>query len=220
MRNKKRFQAFLSHLNRYDRQMDTAQRTGVLIILDGFGINPSPESNAVALAQMPVYQGLLKKYPHTQIEASEKNVGLPQGFMGNSEVGHLNIGAGRVVFQDFSLISRSIEDGTFFENPALVELCDAVRAQSPQKTLHLMGLLSDGGVHSHLSHLFALLKLAKAQGVESVKIHCFMDGRDTSPTSGAGFLKTLQQFLQQEKIGQIATVMGRFYAMDRDNRWE
>ncbi|MFM8269475.1 MAG: 2,3-bisphosphoglycerate-independent phosphoglycerate mutase [Pseudomonadota bacterium] len=198
----------------------TSVRTGLLMIFDGFGVNPSSVNNAVAQARMPVYQSLLKKYPHTQIEASEKNVGLPSGFMGNSEVGHLNIGAGRVVFQDFSLISRDIEDQTFFSNPILIQACEVLKKQKPGTSLHLMGLLSDGGVHSHLSHLFALIQLAKRQGISSVKIHCFMDGRDTSPTLGKNYLRQLKAFIQQEKLGEISSVMGRFYAMDRDTRWE
>jgi len=195
-------------------------RTGLLIILDGFGINPSSEYNAVAQAQMPVYRSILERYPHTQIEASEKHVGLPGGFMGNSEVGHLNIGAGRVVFQDFSLISRAIEDGSFYKNSTLLRLLDQIKKQSPQGTLHLMGLLSDGGVHSHLSHLFALIELAQKHQITAIQIHCFLDGRDTSPTGGKGFVSQLHSFLKQRQIGSIATVMGRFYAMDRDTRWE
>lgn len=195
-------------------------RTGVLVILDGFGVNPSPNNNAVAQARMPVYRSLLEKYPHTQIEASEKNVGLPSGFMGNSEVGHLNIGAGRVVFQDFSLISRAIEDQSFFKNYELVQACQKLKTQGKESSLHLMGLLSDGGVHSHISHLFALIRLAKYQNISNVKIHCFMDGRDTSPASGRDYLKQISSFLKHEKLGQIATVMGRFYAMDRDTRWD
>ncbi|NBT57708.1 2,3-bisphosphoglycerate-independent phosphoglycerate mutase [bacterium] len=195
-------------------------RTGLLVILDGFGINPSPKDNAVAQARMPFYRALLQKYPHTQIEASEKNVGLPSGFMGNSEVGHLNIGAGRVVFQDFSLISRAIEEKSFFSNRSLVEVCRSLKREGKEGTLHLMGLLSDGGVHSHISHVFALIQLAKAEKISSVKIHCFMDGRDTPPKSGQAYLDQLSTFIQQENLGQIASVMGRFYAMDRDTRWD
>lgn len=201
-------------------KIPSSTRTGLLVILDGFGVNPDPKNNAVAQASMPVYRSLVEKYPHTQIEASEKNVGLPSGFMGNSEVGHLNIGAGRVVFQDFSLISRAIEDRSFFRNPALVNACEVLKRQKPQRALHLMGLLSDGGVHSHLSHLLALVQLAKQEGISSVKIHCFMDGRDTSPTSGKIYIQQLKAFIQQEKLGEICTLMGRFYAMDRDTRWE
>lgn len=195
----------------------SSSRTGILIILDGFGLNPSEKDNAVALAKMPCYRRLLEQYPHTQIEASEKYVGLPQGFMGNSEVGHLNIGAGRVVYQDFSLISRAIETGEFFKNPALLQIMTTVDSEH---TLHLMGLVSDGGVHSHLSHLKALISMAQKCGVKKLAVHCFLDGRDTSPHSGLGFIQEIETCLGSEKLGQIATVMGRFYAMDRDNRWE
>lgn len=195
-------------------------RTGVLIILDGFGLNPSVEHNAVAQAKMPVYSALWKDFPHTQLEASEGNVGLPKGFMGNSEVGHLNIGAGRIVFQDFSLISRAIEDQSFFKNPVLLNLFEAIKKGTPGASLHLMGLLSDGGVHSHLSHLFALIDLAKTQGVQKIKIHCFLDGRDTSPTAGVHFVQQLQEKIKQTQSVEISSVMGRFFAMDRDTRWE
>lgn len=195
-------------------------RTGVLIILDGFGLNPSQENNAVAQAKMPVYQALWKDFPHTQLEASEGNVGLPKGFMGNSEVGHLNIGAGRVVFQDFSLISRAIEDHSFFKNPVLLNLFDAIKKSAPESSLHLMGLLSDGGVHSHISHLFALIDLAKARGIKKIKVHCFLDGRDTSPSAGVQFVRQLKEKINQSQAGEICTVMGRFFAMDRDTRWE
>lgn len=194
-----------------------SSQTGILIILDGFGLNPSEKDNAVAMAKMPFYRSLLKKYPHTQIEASEKNVGLPEGFMGNSEVGHLNIGAGRVVYQDFSLISRAIEEGDFFKNTVLLEAMKKVGAQN---TLHLLGLVSDGGVHSHISHLKALIAMAKQNDIKKLAVHCFLDGRDTSPQSGKGFVEEIQKFLRTENLGQIQTVMGRFYAMDRDNRWE
>lgn len=199
------------------RMEKPSSRTGILIILDGFGLNPSEKDNAVALAKMPCYQTLLKKYPHTQIEASESFVGLPQGFMGNSEVGHLNIGAGRVVYQDFSLISRAIELGEFFKNQALVEV---MRKVGTDHTLHLMGLVSDGGVHSHISHLKALISMAKQNGIKKLAIHCFLDGRDTSPFSGKGFVEEVEATLRKEKLGQIETLMGRFYAMDRDSRWD
>jgi 2,3-bisphosphoglycerate-independent phosphoglycerate mutase len=227
MRNNKRFQAFLSplkvfHVTNKDMEKDLTRgiRTGVLIILDGFGINPSQENNAVAQAAAPVYGELWKTFPHTQLEASEKYVGLPMGFMGNSEVGHLNIGAGRVVFQDFSLISRAIEEKSFFKNPEFLRLFTKIKQKTGSASLHLMGLLSDGGVHSHLSHLFALIQLAKQEGIQSIKIHCFLDGRDTSPTSGKEFVQELQEFLKKEKIGEISTISGRFYAMDRDSRWD
>jgi 2,3-bisphosphoglycerate-independent phosphoglycerate mutase len=194
-------------------------RTGILIILDGFGLNPDPSFNAIAQAKAPHIRKMMKEYPHSQLEASESHVGLPKGFMGNSEVGHLNIGAGRVVFQDFSLISHAIEDGSFFTNPKFLKLLEKIK-ETPKAALHLMGLVSDGGVHSHLSHLFALLQLAKRQGIKQVYIHVFTDGRDTAPTSGRSFVETLENFLQDTGVGKIATVMGRFYAMDRDSRWD
>ncbi len=195
-------------------------RTGLLIILDGFGINPDPSSNAIAQANAPTFKRLWDECPHGTLEASEHFVGLPPGFMGNSEVGHLNIGAGRVVYQDFSLISRAIQDESFFENPVFLNLLAPLKERDPQGTLHLMGLLSDGGVHSHISHLFALIQLAKRQGIKNVAIHVFTDGRDTSPVSGIGFVKQLLQFCKDAGVGEIRTVMGRFYAMDRDSRWD
>jgi 2,3-bisphosphoglycerate-independent phosphoglycerate mutase len=197
-----------------------SSRPAILIILDGFGINPSPQHNAVAQAKTPVLDAIFSRYPHVAIDASESHVGLPNGFMGNSEVGHLNIGAGRVVYQDFSQISHAIESGTFFANPVFLELFGQMKKQKGKPTLHLMGLLSDGGVHSHISHLYALVQLARKQEIERVAIHVFTDGRDTSPTSGVEFVRRLQGYLKDVGTGEIATVMGRFYAMDRDNRWE
>lgn len=196
-----------------------SDRTGILIILDGYGINPSKEFNAVKLAKTPAVEMLHSKYSTTEIQASEGFVGLPAGFMGNSEVGHLNLGAGRVVYQDFSLISHAIEQGTFYENPALSTLCDKIK-QTENTALHLMGLLSDGGVHSHNSHLYALLQLAKRKGIKNVYIHVITDGRDTSPSSGVQYVAELMQFQKDLGISEIATINGRFYAMDRDNRWE
>ncbi len=196
-------------------------RTGILIILDGFGVNSDSTFNAVAQAKTPTLDRLYKQYPNGLLQASEGYVGLPPGFMGNSEVGHLNIGAGRVVYQDFSLISRAIEEGSFFENKAFLGLFDEIKKQKKgSPALHLMGLVSDGGVHSHISHLFALLQLAKRQGLEKVFIHIFTDGRDTSPTSGVEYVRRLLGFCQDLKVGKVATVQGRFFAMDRDNRWE
>jgi len=197
----------------------SAPRTGVLVILDGFGIRDGGTANAVALAKTPILDALFSRYPSSRLQASESFVGLPRGFMGNSEVGHLNIGAGRVVYQDFSLISRAVENGSFLENPALVGLL-AELGRRKGRRLHLMGLVSDGGVHSHISHLFALLKLAKQRGVERVDVHVFTDGRDTSPTSGVEFLSALVGFCRDLELGTIVTVSGRFYAMDRDSRWE
>jgi 2,3-bisphosphoglycerate-independent phosphoglycerate mutase len=189
-------------------------KTCLLIILDGLGINPDPKDNAVAQAQAPTLKKFLNDYPHTELQASENSVGLPKTFMGNSEVGHLNIGAGRIVYQDFSLISKAIEEGTFFKNPVFLTLFQTIKAKKGR--LHLMGLVSDGGVHSHIIHLLSLLQMAKKEGISEVFIHAFMDGRDTSPTSGAGFMETVQK----EGIGTVASVQGRFYAMDRDSRWE
>lgn len=197
-------------------------RTTLLIILDGFGVNTDVKFNSIAQAKAPTWKYLLETYPHSTLQASEQHVGLPAGFMGNSEVGHLNIGAGRVVYQDFSLISKSIEEGSFFQNPTLKTLSSAVSGSGG--ALHLMGLVSDGGVHSHLSHLYALLKWAKENGLggsaHPVYVHVFTDGRDTAPTSGMGFVKQLEEFMRDLGVGKIATVSGRFYAMDRDNRWE
>jgi len=190
----------------------------ILIILDGWGINTRQEGNAIALAKTPVYNSLLNEFPHTILDASGESVGLPDGQMGNSEVGHLNIGAGRVVYQDLTMINRAIQDGEFQENPVILETFRKVKSSSGR--LHLMGLLSDGGVHSHINHLYALLDMAKKEGLRDVYIHSFMDGRDTSPHSGLSYLKSLQDHLSKSGIGKIATVTGRYYAMDRDNRWE
>lgn len=190
----------------------------VLMILDGWGISPCPDNNAVAMAKTPNLAGYLRDFPHVQIRTSGMAVGLPEGQMGNSEVGHLNLGAGRIVYQDFTRITKSIEDGDFFSNPVLLD-CIA-KAKASGGRLHLAGLLSDGGVHSHNTHLYALVRLAKQQGLHDVCIHCLLDGRDTPPQSGAGYLAELEAELQRIGCGQVATVMGRYYAMDRDNRWE
>ncbi len=188
-----------------------------LIIMDGFALGEDTPGNAVRAAATPQLDYLFSQYPFCQLEASGLDVGLPDGQMGNSEVGHTNIGAGRVVFQDLPRISRAIEDGTFFENPAYLA---AVKAcQETGGALHLMGLLSDGGVHSHIEHLYALLELAKRHGLEQLYIHVFLDGRDVSPTSGKEYLRQLQEKIQELGVGQIADVMGRYYAMDRDSRW-
>lgn len=190
----------------------------MLMILDGWGINPCPDSNAVAMAKAPNLAGYLQEFPHVQIKTSGMAVGLPEGQMGNSEVGHLNLGAGRIVYQDFTRITKSIQDGDFFTNPVLLDCIAKVKASGGR--LHLTGLLSDGGVHSHNTHLYALVKLAKQQGLTEVFIHCLLDGRDTPPQSGAGYLEELEAELAGIGCGRIATVMGRYYAMDRDNRWE
>ena len=189
-----------------------------LIIMDGFGIAPPAGDNAVTLAKTPVLDKLLEEYAHTTLSASGLDVGLPAGQMGNSEVGHTNIGGGRVVFQDLPRISRAIEDGSFFKNDAYNAAMDSCLKNG--SSLHLYGLLSDGGVHSHIEHLFALLQMAKDKGLEHVYIHCFLDGRDVSPTSGKGFVQELQDKCAALGVGKIATVMGRYYAMDRDKRWE
>lgn len=194
------------------------KKTYGLIIMDGFGINTDTYGNAIAAEGVPYFKSLLEKYPNTQLGASGMDVGLPEGQMGNSEVGHLNMGAGRVVYQELTRITKSIADGDFFENEALLK---AVRnAKQNGKKLHAYGLLSNGGVHSHLEHLFALIKLAKREGLENIYIHCFLDGRDVPPKSGADFIAELNKFMRKENFGKIATVTGRFYAMDRDNRWE
>ena len=189
-----------------------------LIIMDGFGLAPAADDNAVSLASTPVLDKLFQEYAHTTLSASGLDVGLPAGQMGNSEVGHTNIGGGRVVFQDLPRISRAIEDGSFFKNEAYNKAMDDCLKND--SSLHLYGLLSDGGVHSHIEHLFALLQMAKDKGLTKVYVHCFLDGRDVSPTSGKGFVQELQDKCAELGVGKIATVMGRYYAMDRDKRWE
>ena len=189
-----------------------------LIILDGFGYNPSDYGNAIRAAKTPNLDKLFATCPHTLIGASGMDVGLPDGQMGNSEVGHTNIGAGRVVYQELTRITKSISDGGFFQNEAL---CGAVENCKKNGTaLHLMGLLSDGGVHSHNKHLYGLLELAKRAGLEKVYVHCFMDGRDVPPTSGKEYIEELLAKTKEIGVGKIASIMGRYYAMDRDNRWE
>jgi len=190
----------------------------LLMILDGWGINRNPDHNAVALARTPNLNRLLAEYPHAEIRTSGMAVGLPDGQMGNSEVGHLNIGAGRVVYQDLTRITKSILDGDFVTNPVLLECIARTKASGGR--LHLSGLLSDGGVHSHNTHLYALLELAKQKGLTEVFVHCLLDGRDTPPQSGAGYLEQLEAEISRIGCGKIATVMGRYYAMDRDNRWD
>ena len=194
------------------------KKTYGLIILDGFGINKETKGNAIATQGTPYFKSLLEKYPHTQIGASGMDVGLPDGQMGNSEVGHLNMGAGRVVYQELTRITKSIQDGDFNKNEAILHAMH--EAKKNGKKFHTYGLLSTGGVHSHIEHLFGIIKLAKAEGLDNVYVHCFLDGRDVPPKSGADFVKQLADFMKREKFGKIATVMGRFYAMDRDNRWD
>ena len=190
----------------------------VLMILDGYGLNSKVEGNAIAEAKTPVMDRLMAEYPFVRGNASGMAVGLPDGQMGNSEVGHLNMGAGRIVYQELTRITKEIEDGTFFENKALLKAVDNCKKQDC--ALHMFGLLSDGGVHSHNTHLYALLKLAKQHGLEKVYVHCFLDGRDTPPTSGIEYGKELEEEMKKIGVGKIASVMGRYYAMDRDNRWE
>ncbi len=195
-----------------------SKKTVALIIMDGFGYNHSSYGNAIRAAKTPNLDRLLAKYPHTLIGASGMNVGLPDGQMGNSEVGHTNIGAGRIVYQELTRISKSIKEGDFFKNDAFKKA--VANCRENDSALHLFGLLSDGGVHSHNTHLYGLLKLAKEEGLSKVYVHCFLDGRDVPPTSGADFVAELQDKMKEIGVGKIATVMGRYYAMDRDNRWE
>src|SRR5277367_710124 len=190
----------------------------VLIILDGWGYRAETKANAIALARKPTYDRLLREYPNTLIQTSGHYVGLPDGQMGNSEVGHLNIGAGRIVHMDSTRIELMIQNGEFFSNPVLLSAMKNARAGG--RRLHLFGLLSNGGVHSYQTHLYALLKMARQNGVDRVFVHAFMDGRDTLPTNGAGYLEQLQQKIREYNTGKIATVNGRYYAMDRDRRWE
>ncbi len=194
------------------------QRPVCLVIMDGYGIRHSSVGNAIKIANNGTIDRLFNKYPSTLLGASGLSVGLPDGQMGNSEVGHLNMGAGRIVYQELTRITKAIDDGDFFKNE---ELSGAVEnAVNNGKALHYYGLLSDGGVHSHNTHLYALIKLAKMKGVKELYIHCFLDGRDVSPTSGAGFIRDLQKVLNEEGVGVISSVAGRYYAMDRDNRWD
>jgi 2,3-bisphosphoglycerate-independent phosphoglycerate mutase len=196
-------------------------RPFVLVIMDGWGINPRQEGNAIALARTPNIDKLAKEWPHTAIRTSGEAVGLPDGQMGNSEVGHQNIGAGKRVLQDYTRVNESIKDGSFFQNPALLKAIEHVKKNGSQ--LHICGLLGDGGVHAHETHLEALLRLANMHDIEHVYIHSFTDGRDTSPTGGVEFMRLLQTRAREiggEHAAQVATVSGRYYAMDRDNRWD
>ena len=193
------------------------RRPVMLMILDGFGINQNEKGNAIAIANTPNIDKLMKTCPTTEIHTSGLDVGLPEGQMGNSEVGHTNIGAGRIVYQDLTRITKSIADGDFF---SIKELSDAIEnCKKNNSKLHIMGLLSDGGVHSHMRHLFAILEFAKRKDFENVYVHCFMDGRDTPPTSGESYIAKLEEKMKEKGVGKIATIEGRFYAMDRDKRW-
>ena len=195
-----------------------SKKPTVLMILDGYGLNEKTEGNAVAQAKTPVMDNLMASYPFVKGYASGLAVGLPDGQMGNSEVGHLNMGAGRIVYQELTRITKEIEDGDFFKNEALLAGIANVKANNSD--LHLYGLLSDGGVHSHNTHLYGLLELAKKEGVENVYVHCFLDGRDTAPTSGKGFVEELEAKMVEIGVGKIASISGRYYVMDRDNRWD
>ena len=190
----------------------------ILIVLDGWGFSNSSEGNAILVARAPVYRGLIQDYPNALLEASGEAVGLPDGQMGNSEVGHLNMGAGRIVYQDSTRISKAIKEGEFFINPALVSAMEGVKKTGG--SLHLMGLLSDGGVHSRMDHIFAILDMAKARGLTNLFFHAFLDGRDTPPRSAIRYITELENHISEIGIGAIATVSGRYYAMDRDKRWE
>mgnify|MGYP005790997543 CR=1 FL=1 len=195
-----------------------SKRPTVLMILDGYGLNERKDHNAIAEAKTPVMDKLMAECPFVKGYASGLAVGLPDGQMGNSEVGHLNMGAGRIVYQELTRITKEIEDGDFFENKALLHAMK--NAKENGTSLHMYGLLSDGGVHSHNTHLYALLEMAKRHGLSKVYVHCFLDGRDTPPESGKDFVQALQDKMEEIGVGQIATVSGRYYAMDRDNRWD
>ena len=189
----------------------------MLMILDGFGENPKKEGNAVKLAKTPNIDRLMKEYPNTKIAASGLAVGLPEGQMGNSEVGHTNIGAGRIVYQELTRITKSIENGDFFSNEELVKAMENCKKNNSK--LHILGLVSNGGVHSHIRHLFGLLEMAKRRDIEEVYVHCFLDGRDTPPASAESYIQELEEKMRKKGVGKIATVAGRFYGMDRDKRW-
>ena len=195
-----------------------SKKPTVLMILDGYGLNKKAEGNAVAIAKTPVMDKLMKEYPFVEGNASGMAVGLPDGQMGNSEVGHLNMGAGRIVYQELTRITKEIQDGTFFENPALLAAVNNCKAND--SALHMFGLLSDGGVHSHNTHLYGLLELAKRNGLEKVYVHAFLDGRDTPPASGKEYAEALEAEMAKIGVGKIASVAGRYYAMDRDNNYD
>ncbi len=190
----------------------------MILIMDGFGLNPNPHGNAIAMAKKPHLDRIMSQYPHTTIQASGPYVGLPEGQMGNSEVGHLNIGGGRIVYQDYTLISSEIANGHFQNNGPLNQVMDYVIQN--KTSLHILGLISDGGVHSHLDHLFALLDLAKSKAVSQVYIHAILDGRDVPPRSAITYIEQLEKYMKKIDLGRIVTVSGRYYAMDRDRRWE
>ena len=190
----------------------------VLMVLDGYGLSDRTEGNAIAMANTPVMDKLMKEYPFVKGNASGLYVGLPDGQMGNSEVGHMNIGAGRIIYQDLTRITKAIEDGEFYKNEELLAAMENCKKNNSD--LHLFGLLSDGGVHSHISHIYGLLEMAKKNGVSNVYVHAFLDGRDTPPASAKGFVETLENKMAEIGVGKVASLSGRYYAMDRDNRWE
>lgn len=200
------------------KEKNMSKKPTVLMILDGYGLNDKKEANAIAEAKTPVMDRLMKEYPFVKGYASGMAVGLPDGQMGNSEVGHINMGAGRIVYQELTRITKEIKDGDFFENPALLQAIDNCKKNNSD--LHLFGLLSDGGVHSHNTHMYGLLELAKRHGIKNVYLHAFLDGRDTAPTSGKGFVEEAIKKMKEIGVGKVATVMGRYYVMDRDNRWD
>ena len=190
----------------------------VLMILDGVGLNDEEKGNAFKMANTPNLDRYVEKYPNTYVQTSGMAVGLPEGQMGNSEVGHTNIGAGRIVYQELTRITKEINEGKFFENQVLLNAMNHVKENN--SSLHLLGLVSDGGVHSHIDHLYALLEMAKRNNIEKVYVHAILDGRDTSPTSAVDYLKELENKMKEIGVGKVATLAGRYYAMDRDNRWD
>jgi len=201
-----------------ERKKKMSKRPTVLMILDGYGLNEKKEGNAVAIAKTPVMDKLMAECPFVRGNASGMAVGLPEGQMGNSEVGHLNMGAGRIVYQELTRITKEIQDGTFFENPALKKAME--NCKKKDSALHAYGLISDGGVHSHNTHLYGLLEMAKKEGLSKVYVHCFLDGRDTPPASGKGYVEELEAKMKEIGVGEVASVCGRYYAMDRDNNYD
>ena len=190
----------------------------VLMVLDGYGLSDKTEGNAIAMADTPVMDKLMKEYPFVKGNASGSYVGLPDGQMGNSEVGHMNIGAGRIIYQDLTRITKAIADGDFFKNEELLAAMENCKKNNSD--LHLFGLLSSGGVHSHISHVYGLLEMAKKNGVSNVYVHAFLDGRDTPPASGKDFVAQLEEKMAEIGVGKVASLAGRYYAMDRDNNWD
>ena len=195
-----------------------SKKPTVLMILDGYGLRDEKKGNGIAEANTPVMDKLMAEYPFVKGNASGLAVGLPDGQMGNSEVGHMNMGAGRIIYQELTKITKAIDDGDFFENKALLAACE--NAKKNGTALHLMGLVSDGGVHSHITHIYGILELAKRQGLDKVYVHCFLDGRDTPPASGKEYVEQLEAKMKEIGVGEVASVSGRYYAMDRDNRWD